>query len=327
LKFALRLSLSFAVAGVLVWLLLVWSGTSPGEVWRTLRAMDSSVYWTSLAVQAAIYPLRAARFRALLDPDRPRPLARLIPITAAHSLTAYLLPAKVGEASLVVYLKRGLGLPGATGLAVLFVARLLDFATVAGALAAACLVIGAAGSYPQLDWLLPLGAALLVPTLVFAWLGARGEQLVRCVSWLLRRARLDRSVLGARALGFAEHVRTAMQEVRGGRLARAALWTLPIWALVFLFYAVLARGLGLSELCWAEAVFGSSLAVLSNLLPINGFAGFGTQDMGWVFGFTVLGAARDVATQSALAFHVVYVFNMVVFGVLGHAFIGRAPQR
>ena len=47
--------------------------------------------------------------------------------------------------------------PGAYGLALLLVSRLLDFATVAGSLAVACLALGAAGTLPALTWLTPLG--------------------------------------------------------------------------------------------------------------------------------------------------------------------------
>ncbi len=40
----------------------------------------------------------------------------------------------------------------------------------------------------------------------------------------------------------------------------------PVWGCVFLFYAILARGLGLDALTYPEAVFGSSLAVFRKTL-------------------------------------------------------------
>ncbi len=97
--------------------------------------------------------------------------------------------------------------------------------------------------------------------------------------------------------------------------------------MVYLFYAILARGLGIDSLDFPRAVFGASLAVLSNLLPINGFAGFGTQDMGWVVGFGALGVERDLATQSALAFHLIYLTSILVFGYLGHAALAYRASR
>ena len=117
-------------------------------------------------------------------------------------------------------------------------------------------------------------------------------------------------------------VRQALLAVRPTGLVAAAALSLPIWGLVFLFYAVLARGFGLGELAFAEAVFGAGLAVLANLLPVNGFAGFGPQDMGWVVGFASLGVPRELATTSALAVHLVYLFNIALFGLVGHLVLG-----
>ncbi len=319
-----RLTLSLAIAAALVALLLSWSGTSVEEVVTTLRSLDPAVYLTALAIQTVIYPLRAWRF-ALLLPAGHRPgVSRLLPVTAAHILAANVLPAKVGEASLVLYLRRTAGVPGAHGLALLLVSRVLDFATVAGSLAFACLALGIGGAFPELTWLTPLGAALIVPTLVFAWLAARGERLVALASFLLRFARLDRSRLGTWLVAFAERVRAALGEVRGAQLWRGALVTLPIWFCVFAFYAVLARGFGIEELSFPAAVFGASLAILANLLPVNGFAGFGVQDAGWVAGFAALGVSVELATSSGLAAHLVYLANLALFGLAGHVGMGFA---
>ncbi len=317
----LRLALSLVASTVLVSALLAWSGTPPASIWQAIRALDPAVLALALGVQAAIYPLRAMRFRALLGPGQAAPLGRLVPATAAHSLVAYLLPAKLGEASLVLYLERGLGLSRSRGLAVLLVARALDFAGVTVALTVACLVIGALGIAPAAPWLLPLGALLVVPALLLSVVAVRGASLVRWVRSIGRG--LPGMGEGGRLDRIAGKVEAALDEVRGQRLARAALWTLPIWAAVFAYYGVLARGLGLDSLGPFEAVFGASLAVLSNLLPINGFAGFGTQDAGWVFGYTAMGASQEAAVASGLAFHLIYVAGMAAFGVLGHALVGK----
>lgn len=313
-----RVLLSLAVAAGLVLLLLELTGTSVQEVWGTLRGMDRSVYLAALGVQALIYPVRTLRFAALLPAARRPPLQRLLPVTAAHILAANVLPAKVGEAALVIYLRKYAGVPGAHGLALLLVSRVLDFATVAGGLAVACLALGLAGTYPDLEWLVPMGAALVLPTVLFFWLAANGDRLVALATWGLRVTRLERTVLGAKVRSLADKLRDALTEVERGQLLRGALLTIPVWLLVFGFYAVLARGLGMGELAFPAAVFGASLSILSTLLPVNGFAGFGVQDAGWVAGFMAIGISAEVATSSGLAAHCVYLGNLCVFGLLGH---------
>ena len=155
---------------------------------------------------------------------------------------------------------------------------------------------------------------------------ARGDKLVTLATWGLHLVRLDRTKLGSRVLTFAEKLRTALAEVQRGHLVRGALATIPIWLLVFSFFAVLARGLGMDALSFPAAVFGASLAILSTLLPVNGFAGFGVMDAGWVGGFTALGVSAELATSSGLAAHLVYLGNMCMFGLLAHAAMAAARR-
>ncbi|MFT7679157.1 MAG: uncharacterized membrane protein YbhN (UPF0104 family) [Planctomycetota bacterium] len=320
----LRILLSLAVGGALVALLLTWSGTPPRAILDALQALDPKLLGAALLVQGLIYPLRALRFRALLQAQPPASLRRLIPATAAHSLVAYLLPAKLGEASLILYLERGLGVERARGLAVLLVARALDFAGVTLALTLACLVIGALDLVPTASaWLLPLGGMLIVPALLLTWVALRGASCVAFCRAVLTRTRITSIAPGAFLDRVAAKVEAALREVSAAQLLRAALWTVPIWALVFAYYGMLARGLGLDSLGPFEAVFGASLAVLSNLLPINGFAGFGTQDGGWLFGYMAMGASEQAAMASGLAFHIIYIAGMSLFGIIGHAFAGK----
>jgi hypothetical protein len=99
------------------------------------------------------------------------------------------------------------------------------------------------------------------------------------------------------------------------------------WFGIFSFYLVLARGTGLEVVGGLpEAAFGSSLAVFTNMLPINAFAGFGTQETGWVLGFGLLGAPREAALASGLGAHCVQLVDVCLFGVLGHFALGLLPS-
>lgn len=322
MKTASRIAVSVALALALIALLMRWTGTDAGEVAGALRSLDPGLYLAALGVQALIYPLRALRFRALLPAARRPPVVRLVPVTAAHILAANVLPAKLGEATLVLYLQRAASVPAAHGFAVLLVSRLLDFATVAGSLAVACLALGAAGAFPDLPWLTGLGLALLLPALGFAWLGLQSERLVVLSAAALRLTKLDRTRVGAWTLRLAERLRAALAEQTPRHLLAGAAASVPVWLCVFVFYALLARGLGVQDLGLAEATFGAGLAILANLLPVNGFGGFGVQDVGWVAGFTALGVPAELATSSGLAAHLIYLFHISLFGLAGHVAMG-----
>ncbi|MAF67428.1 MAG: hypothetical protein CMJ84_17445 [Planctomycetes bacterium] len=318
MRASLRLFVSLALAGLLLAALFLWGGVSPEELWGVWRRLSPSTYFTVLAIHSAVYLARAARFRALIPrAHRPR-FPSLLGVSAAHNLASYVLPAKTGEASLVIYMRGVCGVPAAEGLASLLVSRMLDAAALCGALALACLTVG--GTPTAEDWWTPLGLGLALATLVMGWLAARGEWLVRTCTGLARLTGLERTALGRRVIARAVSVGAALSAAgAGGGLSVAALLTCPIWLGVFGFYAILARELGMAaEIGLAEATFGSSLAVLANLLPINGFAGFGTQETGWVVGFVTLGVSRELALSTGLGVHVVQLFNVATLGLFGH---------
>jgi uncharacterized membrane protein YbhN (UPF0104 family) len=81
-----------------------------------------------------------------------------------------------------------------------------------------------------------------------------------------------------------------------------------------------------ADLGLAEYAFGSSLAVLTNLLPINSFAGFGTQEGGWVVGFGLLGVQRDLALSTGLGVHLAQLASTLALGILGHLALGWLPR-
>ena len=324
---------SLAVTAVLIWLLLRWTGTDARAIGTALRGVEPRWYWIALGVQLCIYPLRAARFAALLNhpgwqrEQAPATTAALVPVTMAHSLFAYLLPAKVGEASLMWYLHRGFGVPASRGTAVLVASRLLDLVCVTGFLAVACLVVGYGGLAERSSQLVWLGWLLLPLAGVMAWALSQGARLVGVMGKALGPVLRRLGAVGERLQGMLARLQEAFDQIPSRRLGLAALWSPAIWVGVFLFYALLARGLGMQDLSLAEATFGAGLAILFSLLPVSAFAGFGSQDAGWVLGFVAVGVERALAAESGIAIHLIYAAHIVVLGVLGHAWARRRASR
>jgi uncharacterized protein (TIRG00374 family) len=331
LKLSLRLALSLGIAAGLLAALLALGGVRPSELLSGLGRLSFDSYAYALALTVVVYVFRALRFRVLL-PERCRPdLGRLLSITASYTMASVILPAKVGEASFVVYAGRAGGVPAAEAFACLLVARLLDFATLALGLAIACLALGSTQSYPALPWLLPLGAALLPASLLLFAASARSDLLVRLASRASRILGFGRTRTGTRVLVASEKIGDALRAAgAGGRLLQATLLSLPAWLCVFLYCGVLARGLGLpAETTLAQATFGAGLAILTTLLPVSAFANFGTLEAGWVLGFHALGVSTDVAYSTGVGLHLVQIANTVLLGVLGHvgmALLGHRSQ-
>lgn len=314
-----RILVSLLIAGALLVFLFRWGDVSLGELVECWRTLPLVVYFQALGVHFGIYLLRAARFRVLLPPKRRPSLFVLLAVSSSHNLASYVLPAKTGEGTLVLYLRNLCAVPAGEGLASLVVSRLLDLATLTALLAVASLMLAADGTLPG-SWGWPLGACLALGAATLFVLASRSEGLIKILTLLARLLRFDGTRLGAKLSASAERVGSALREAGGqGRLAAAAALSLPLWLGVFAFYIVLARGFGLGvDVGAVKATFASSWAVLANLLPINGFAGAGTQEFGWVVGFSTVGVDEALALSSGLGVHIVQLANVVLFGLFGH---------
>ena len=329
MKTTVRISLSVAVAAVLLAFLMIWGGVSPRDAYETVRRVPPEAYFLATGMHLTVYCLRAIRFN-LLIPREVRPtFKRSLIVSAAHNMASYVLPAKTGEASLIVYLRLQGGVPSAKGLASLLVARLLDGATLCCGLSFACIWLSRSGKYDSLTWLGSVGAGLIALCVLFVVLSVRGDLVVRVVAACMRWLKVHHLTLGERVLSKTNQVALALRQAgEGGRLALAALVTVPIWLGVFGFYAVLSKAMGLPEsFSFAEATFGSSLAVMFNLLPVNGMAGVGTQELGWMTGFSdFLGVERGLALSTGVGCHLIQLFNVVTLGILAHLAMGVMPR-
>ncbi len=320
-----RVALSVAVAAALTALILRWGGVSLGDCLAVLSRLSLAAWAPVFALHLLLYLLRALRFAALMPPAaRPR-FGPFVGVNLSYTLASFVLPAKIGEAAFVLYSQRVCAVPATVGFAALVVSRLLDLAVLSAGFALACFALAASDAFPAIGWFVPLGAGLaLVSTVVF-WLSARSDLLAFLLGGALRVLGLGRTHLGGRIATRIGSVAGALRAAGGeGRLARAALLSVPIWIVIFLFCALLARALGLpAETTLAEATFGSSLAILTSMIPVSAFANFGTLELGWVLGFGILGVPRDLATATGLGLHTVQLVHVVGLGLLGHALMAR----
>jgi uncharacterized protein (TIRG00374 family) len=329
-KTLLRMVLSVAAGLALLSLLMVWGGVSPREVWHTLLSLPVWIFALCLAIHTTVYVLRALRLLSLVPKSQRPTFPAMLAVVAAHNLASYVLPAKSGEATLVIYLKGLCRVSGAAGLATLIVSRMYDFTVMCAMMSLATAGLVATSHWNAPRWIGLAGAAVLAAgSVLFLVLGLRGEKLMGPLRLTLRGLRLDRTKLGRKLYELTQRASDALRVARGSAsISHLLITSVLIWLGVFVFYALLARGFGLPErIGLPEATFGSGLAVMSNILPVNAFAGFGTQESGWVLGFGILGIPREQAFATGLSVHLVQLFDVCIMGLLGHIAMGVLPRR
>lgn len=316
----LRFAAWSVVGLLLVFALFHFGGVDFDELVATLARLSPATFALALGIHTAIYIVRAERFRLLIPAEHRPPRAALLAVTSAHNLAVYVLPAKTGEATLPIYLGRSCGVPAPESIASLVVSRLFDLAALCACMGAVTLALclGEHWDGPRLVGY-ALSAGLLGAGAAFLALAARGDVLLAPLQRLL--AALG---LGARIDKYAESLKSALRTAGHGRLRAGALGlSFAVWLLIFAFYGLLAQGFGLPEgVGFLHASFGSSVAVLMNLAPINSFAGFGTQEAGWVLGFKWVGVPAEISLPGGVGVHLVQLFDTVLFGLVGHALMG-----
>ncbi len=321
LGLAWRLCVSFLAAAAVLVPLFVWGGVDGETIGSTWARLSFFAWLPAFALHAFLYVVRSWRFAVLLPAEHRPPQRQMLSVCAAHTLATFVLPAKLGEATFVLYAGRVAGVPAAASVAALVVSRILDMASVFLALGVACVAMHQAGAWPEHAWFLPAGVALLALSAGGFGLAARGDSLLAALRFLLRALRLDDTRPGRALAGRVDSLESALRHAGSpARLAAAAALSLLAWLAVFLFCAILARGLGIgAHIGLLEAIFGSALAMITSLVPLSAFANFGTFEAGWVGGFGLFGVPGDVAVATGVGLHLVQLAHVVALGLLGHA--------
>ena len=333
---AMRLLASLLIAGAVLWMLFAGFGVEPDELLASLLSLEPSVWLCALGLHACIYLLRAWRFSTLTPLELRPSFGRLLAASSAHNLAAYVLPMKSGEATFILY-SSGVGeVPARASVASLLVSRLLDLFVLCMILCVATWsapLLLAGGMSEEMSQLSPaqlggkvsnlwvVGSVFAVVGLFAGFVCLRRAGIVTAIAGVLRLIRLQESAFGAKCLGVAERLGGALEEAGAhGGLMRASLLSLAQWLFIFVFYASLFKSFGwpADESVLMPAVLAAGFGTLANLLPVNGFAGFGTQEGGWVLGLSFWAVEPELALAIGVGAHLVQLGNIILFGVLGH---------
>jgi uncharacterized membrane protein YbhN (UPF0104 family) len=93
-------------------------------------------------------------------------------------------------------------------------------------------------------------------------------------------------------------------------IASLASWIMIFW----MFYAFL-RGFGI-DISFLKGVFGSTIAVIANALPISGIGNWGTLEAGWAAGFLIVGLSKEKAIATGFVVHILIFIICAILGIL-----------
>ena len=239
----LRVTISLAIV-VLALLLVAFLADWP-QLRLALRHLGGQPWPVGILVltYTGAFLLRAIGWRALVTSSIGT--YQLFVSMQAGLLANHLAPVKLGEFVRPLLAAR-YGMPMAEAAATTAIARYLDFA----ALLAIAAVVGPAVSLSTGEQLWLKGLALPAGVIVGCGVVLVGMRQSRGFAWLPGPLRTR-----------VEFLRSQLRQVSIGRVAQAALWTLPSWALEAGVIIVAAKALGI-ELSIAAAIAVTAFTIL-----------------------------------------------------------------
>ncbi len=297
-----RLILSILITvGIILFLLLQ---ISLKDLYHLLRTLD--LFWAALGSIAYLLAtlLRALRFKWLLY-SKVIPFLDLFRITAFYHLSLMVLPSKLGELSLPYFLNKISGLNATEGLASLIVSRVYDLFIILMILLAVS--IGVQGPFrlntPLAFFLVIFLAGLFIFGLSYV------SGFLKYFSGLLRRIS---NWTGPKNARFILWIQKKMDETAEDFYAiksrktyfPVSLTSLASWAMVFCTFYAYMKSFGV-DIPLAKMLFGSTVGVVANALPISGIGNWGTLEAGWAVGFLMVGLSREKAIATGFGVHII----------------------
>ena len=291
--------LGLAVVAALFWWL--FRDEDPAEVWRHIRGADFGLLLLAVAVTTATFPVRAIRWRYLLQPvQEGAPFRSRFAAVCIGFMTNNLLP-RVGEFARAYAYSKHEPVTATTAFGTLVVERFLD------AVAILTLLLVALASFPgeRLPTELATGirlVSLFLGAIVFGslvLLGAPGRS-TRAARWMGRRLLPER--LGGGFVNLVQGFSRGLEALRGWRLILPALaWSLAVWTLQSLSFWIGFIAFDI-RLGFDAALFTNGSVAFASLVPAPGF--FGTFHAAVRIALSdIYGAAEAPALGFAFGWH------------------------
>lgn len=284
-------------------ILLLFTQISLKDLFALLKSMD--LKWALLGAFGYLLAIlfRALRYRWLIH-SKKVPLSDLFRISIFYHLSLMVLPSKLGELTYPYFLNRLSGMAMTEGLASLIASRIYDFFTILIIFFIAFL--GFQSLFHINPFLMTFLVIILIGLIfltffymsslmklfssgleeVSKWIGLSEKKSFQWTQKKIHDIAEDFDAIKAR--------RTYVPVT----LASLASWILSYW----MFYAFL-KGFGISTDAM-KVVFGSTIAIVANVLPISGLGNWGILEAGWAAGFMLVGLSKVEAIATGFGVHI-----------------------
>jgi len=244
----------------------------------------------------------------------------LFSIIGLHNMYNRVLPFRTGEISYVYLLRKKEDLPLTEGTATLLVARIFDYIMISFLFLISTLFLYRTLSTNIKTLTLIISLFLLFSFLTLFYLSLLGNKATNIIGIILGKLGFLKATLIEKIMTKGQEMVKSFQIISSRKTyLQTFLASLALWISMFYFLQIIMTGMGI-RIDLLSVIIGSTLAILTNVLPVNSIAGFGTIEAGWTIGYMMLGYNKDVAISSAFLVHLFILFCALFYGLLGYIY-------
>jgi len=305
---------------------ILFTQISIKDLYHLLINIDTFwVFWGSASYLLAIF-LRALRFRWLIH-SRKVLLPELFQITVFYHLALMVLPSKLGELSYPYFLNKRSGMSMTEGLASLIASRVYDFFIV---LIIFLFAIIGFQNFLQINLSLMILFSMLL-TLFILLIFFYMSNFLRWSSFLIGKIAEWTGLRNSKALHWTQRKIHEMAEDFYVIKARKTYFSVSLasmgsWIMIFFVFYAYLRAFGM-EVSFLKVVFGSTIAVIANALPISGLGNWGTLEAGWAAGFLIVGLSKEEAIATGFGVHILIFLVCAITALICWASLNLSGQR
>jgi uncharacterized protein (TIRG00374 family) len=307
-------------------LFLLFSQISLHDLYNLLKNADP--LWTLLGALGYLLSMffRALRYKWLIH-SKEIPLSGLFRISAFYNLSLMVLPSKLGELSYPYLLNRLCGVNVTEGFASLIASRVYDFFTIL-----VIFLLGSIGFQSLFKinvFLIILLVALLFGLTFFGFFYM--SDLLKLFSNAL--GKISQRMGGKKSKSFQWTQRKIHEMAEDFHAIKARRTYLPVtvtslvaWTMAFWMFYALMKGFGVS-VTFSKVIFGSTVAIVANALPISGLGNWGILEAGWTAGFLLVGLSKVEAITTGFGVHIIIFITGAVTSLVCWVTLKLPPNR
>jgi len=261
----------------------------------------------------ASYLFRALRLYILLN--REIGIKELFSIVCIHTTALNILPARSGELSYIYLLNKRHKRTTGEGAASLITIRIMDIITVSLFFFISLIITH---DLPPIvmNAIKIIGLFLFFTVLFIIMFILNCDRFV----YLLRNLSIYLKINEKKAVNYIfnklDEMSRTFQKLTRTLFINSIIISICIWIMLYssLYSLIEAMGIGVT---FDLFLLASTFFLMTSIIPVQGFGGFGTLEGGWAISFMAVGVAKDAAISSGIIVHIISIIYLILLFIIG----------